>query len=71
MSASGAIASRLETLTLEGCMDLLELPETVGPKFARLQLLNLHGCKALLALPHWVARMEKESKALIRPEHLR
>ena len=71
VSASGVAKSPIDTLILEGCAALAELPETAGAKLGGVSLLSLEGCTALVKIPEWVVAMEKNGYAVIRPEHLR
>ena len=70
VASSGIAKSCLETLLLEDCIGLLELPDSMGSKLANLKLLSLRGCTNLMKMPMWVPDLEKRDAAVVRPHHL-
>jgi Ca2+-binding EF-hand superfamily protein len=70
VASSGIAKSCLETLLLEDCIGLLELPDSMGSKLANLKLLSLRGCTNLTRMPMWVPELEKRDAAVVRPHHL-
>ena len=71
MHARGVAKSKLETLVLQDCSGLMELPVTLGNNLVNLNFLSLRGCDNITELPSWVASMEKMGVTVQRPEGLR